>query len=490
MKKVSIGLLRPNTISTSIYGEVQFDNFYSSLKSSIEKEGILEPLVITQDFLIISGVRRYRAALEIGLELVPVVISHYSQDEVDEYLVVSHQQQRVKTPIQILQEIEIITKKYNLVQGRNGDDPMVIQGNKEREKLIKLSSPATLNRLKEAKKTLITHFGDEGKAWAELKRMDQDKKSANAILKEVKNLVSVPSQEVSDETPIQKSGLDGFYKLFLTSCHNMSFLEDGLVDLVFTSPPYYKLRDYRTGKNQFGNEGTVEEYIENLVSVFMECSRIMKNSASMFINIMDSHKNGRLLNVPGKLKQALMDKGLILVSEIIWVKDNPLYFSGNRPQPCYEVIYHFVKTMDYKYYTDWMTDLEFEGQVTYGEFGKKRKLREFWDYRTQVINTSSANNSKLRNLFSELGLNLTHSATMPFEVPNLGVLSTTQKGDIVMDCFNGIGGTAISALSQDRYYIGIDNNSNYIDQTEVRLNQFLKSLGKLPLEGLKLNQAA
>jgi DNA modification methylase len=59
-----------------------------------------------------------------------------------------------------------------------------------------------------------------------------------------------------------------------------------------------------------------------------------------------------------------------------------------------------------------------------------------------------------------------------------------------MDCFNGMGSTAISALSQDRHYIGIDNNSNYIDQTEVRLNQFLKSLGKLPLEGLKLNQAA
>jgi hypothetical protein len=48
----------------------------------------------------------------------------------------------------------------------------------------------------------------------------------------------------------------------------------------------------------------------------------MKNSASMFINIMDSYENGALLNVPGKLKQALMDKGLLLVSEIVWVKNN------------------------------------------------------------------------------------------------------------------------------------------------------------------------
>ena len=95
----------------------------------------------------------------------------------------------------------------------------------------------------------------------------------------------------------------------------------------------------------------------------MECSRVMKSTASLYINIMDTIRKGVLLNVPGKLKQALMDKGLMLVSEIVWVKNNGMPIKGKRPQPSYEVIYHFAKTLDYKYYTDWMSDDDFEPET-------------------------------------------------------------------------------------------------------------------------------
>jgi site-specific DNA-methyltransferase (adenine-specific) len=238
-----------------------------------------------------------------------------------------------------------------------------------------------------------------------------------------------------------------------------------------------------------GNEKTVEEFIENLVKVFMECSRVMKPTASMFINIMDSYENGALLNVPGKLKQSLMDKGLMLVSEIVWVKNNGMPIKGKRPQPCYEVIYHFVKTLDYKYYTDWMSDVEFEGKITFGDCGKNRQLKNFFDYRNQIVQTNSANNVKLANVMKKLGYDLTHSATMPFEIPNVGILSTTQVGDTVLDPFNGLGTTGLAAISQDRYYIGVDNNPRYIDQAGVRLNLFEQER-KTTVNDQDLNQAA
>ncbi len=50
---------------------------------------------------------------------------------------------------------------------------------------------------------------------------------------------------------------------------------------------------------------------------------------------------------------------------------------GKRPQPSYEVIYHFAKTLDYKYYTDWMSDDDFEGKITFGDCGKKSSVEEF-----------------------------------------------------------------------------------------------------------------
>jgi site-specific DNA-methyltransferase (adenine-specific) len=490
MKKVSIGLLRPNPMTSVIYGDRINEENFLTLKKSIELEGILEPLICTNDFFIISGMRRYVVSLELGLEEVPVVFSPISQEQVDEYVVISHQQQRVKSAVQIFREIEIIKKTFDLKQGKDPKNPLVIQGQKERDELIKLKSKSTFERLKDSKKMLSQLYkGDEQEVWKELRRLDNEGKSAFSIQKEVRKRLT-QSTLTDKTTDVKELVSENLYKIFQANAMNLTFLEDGLVDLVFTSPPYFQLRDYETGEIQLGNEKTVEEFIENLVKVFLECARVMKDSASMFINIMDSYKNGVLLNVPGKLKQALMDKGLLLVSEIIWAKENPLYIKGKRPQPCYEVIYHFVKTLDYKYYTDWMTDQEFEGQITYGDCGKSRQLKNFFDYRNQIAETSSANNVKLANIMKKMGYDMDHSATMPFEIPNVGILSTTQVGDLVMDPFNGLATVGLGAISKNRSYIGIDNNPRYIEQSKVRLKLFEEGRPGLQTEEQKFNQAA
>jgi DNA modification methylase len=492
MKKISIGLLRPNPISFSLYGDLNHDENFLSLKTSIQLEGVLEPLVVTNDnnYYIISGVRRFFAAKQLGLQEIPVVFSPISQEQVDEYMVISHQQQRVKSALQIFREIEIITKKYDLKQGKDQTNPLVIQGQKERNKLIKLKSIGTFNRLKDSKKMLSQlHKGDEAQVWKELYKMDNEGKSVLSIQKEVRKRLT-QSTLTKGTTTVKELVTENLYKIFQANAMNLTFLEDGLVDLVFTSPPYFQLRDYETGEIQLGNEKTVDEFIENLVKVFLECSRVMKSTASMFINIMDSYKNGVLLNVPGKLKQALMDKGLLLVSEIIWVKNNGMPIKGKRPQPCYEVIYHFVKTLDYKYYTDWMSDVEFEGQITFGDCGKNRQLKNFFDYRNQIVQTNSANNVKLANLMKKMGYEMDHSATMPFEIPNIGILSTTQVGDTVMDPFNGFATVGLGAISKNRFYIGVDNNPRYIEQSKVRLKLFEEGRTEQQTENQKFNQAA
>jgi DNA modification methylase len=490
MHTVNIGLLRPNPISFSLYGDLNHDENFLSLKTSIQLEGVLEPLVVTKDYYIISGVRRFFAAKQLGLQEIDVLFSPISQEQVDEYMVISHQQQRVKSAVQIFREIEIIKKTFDLKQGKDPKNPLVIQGQKERDELIKLKSKSTFERLKDSKKMLSQlHKGDEQQVWKELYKMDNEGKSVSSIQKEVRKRLT--QSTLTDKTTIVKELVtENLYKIFQANAMNLTFLEDGLVDLVFTSPPYFQLRDYETGEIQLGNEKTVEEFIENLVKVFMECSRVMKPTASMFINVMDSYKNGVLLNFPGKLKQALMDKGLLLVSEIIWAKENPLYIKGKRPQPCYEVIYHFVKTLDYKYYTDWMSDVEFEGQVTYGDFGKSRQLKNFWYYKNQIAETNVANNVKLANVMKKMGHPMDHSATMPFEIPNIGILSTTQVGDTVLDPFNGLGTTGLAAISQDRYYIGVDNNPRYIEQSKVRLNLFEEGRTEQQTGEQKFNQAA
>jgi site-specific DNA-methyltransferase (adenine-specific) len=79
---------------------------------------------------------------------------------------------------------------------------------------------------------------------------------------------------------------------------------------------------------------------------------------------------------------------------------------------------------------------------------------------------------------------------MPFEIPNVGILSTTQVGDLVMDPFNGLATVGLGAISKNRSYIGIDNNPRYIEQSKVRLNLFEEGHTKIQTEDQKFNQAA
>lgn len=65
-------------------------------------------------------------------------------------------------------------------------------------------------------------------------------------------------------------------------------LRDKSVHCVFTSPPYWGLRDY--GANgQFGMESTPEEYVDNLVMVFREVWRVLRDDGVVWLNLGDSY---------------------------------------------------------------------------------------------------------------------------------------------------------------------------------------------------------
>ncbi len=68
----------------------------------------------------------------------------------------------------------------------------------------------------------------------------------------------------------------------------MKRLPDKSVDLCMTSPPYWKMRDYGI-KGQIGQEKTLEEYIEKLVTIFRELKRILKDTGSFYPNLGDTY---------------------------------------------------------------------------------------------------------------------------------------------------------------------------------------------------------
>jgi len=161
------------------------------------------------------------------------------------------------------------------------------------------------------------------------------------------------------------------------------------VDCVVCSPPYWSLRDYQV-EGQIGLEGSPDEYVERLVSVFREARRVLAPHGVVFVNIGDSYAANRsyqvvdnkhkfvgndrgmrvpegvkpkdLLGVPWRFALAMQDDGWWLRSEIIWAKGVSFLdcWSGSvmpesvrdRPTRSHEQVFMFTKNARYHYDID------------------------------------------------------------------------------------------------------------------------------------------
>lgn len=69
-------------------------------------------------------------------------------------------------------------------------------------------------------------------------------------------------------------------------------LQEGSVQCVVTSPPYWALRDYGV-EGQIGLEPTVGEYVQKMVEVFRSVRRVLRKDGTCWVNLGDSYIGSR-----------------------------------------------------------------------------------------------------------------------------------------------------------------------------------------------------
>lgn len=79
-------------------------------------------------------------------------------------------------------------------------------------------------------------------------------------------------------------------------------LPDASVQCVVTSPPYYGLRDYGVA-GQIGLEQTPAEYVEQMVAVFREVRRVLRDDGTCWLNLGDSYASGGGTGIQGERGQ-------------------------------------------------------------------------------------------------------------------------------------------------------------------------------------------
>jgi DNA modification methylase len=126
-------------------------------------------------------------------------------------------------------------------------------------------------------------------------------------------------------------------------------LPSATVDLVVTSPPYWRKRDYGVS-GQIGQERTPEEYVAAIRVALREWGRVLRETGSVFLNIGDTYWRRSLTGIPAMLEVAARDDGWLVRNRVIWAKP------GGMPEPArdrlavrHEYILHFVRGSDYYY---------------------------------------------------------------------------------------------------------------------------------------------
>lgn len=153
------------------------------------------------------------------------------------------------------------------------------------------------------------------------------------------------------------------------------FIADSSVDLIVTSPPYWKKRRYGL-ENEIGQERFVDDYIRRLVSICRQWKRILKRTGSIFINLGDTVSGGVLSCVPSRFASEF-SKHFELIHHIIWAKTRSMPSPAlKRLKDCSESIYHFSPTLD-----PYLNFEEFENRFgNCGSFWEMAPERTFGDH--------------------------------------------------------------------------------------------------------------
>jgi len=254
-----------------------------------------------------------------------------------------------------------------------------------------------------------------------------------------------------------KKTIKSNHQIFFQDAINIQKIPKDSIDLVVTSPPYWKIKDYGN-ENQIGFHDSLSEYMNKLIEIFKASVNALKPNSKLCINIGDQFLKAQ--KIPKRVYQIIplhsmiinrllieMENDLVYLGSINWLKVTTSNTSGGG-----QIMgsYPFPKSGYFFVNREYIAIFRKLGKKTRNENVDKilkkysrLTLEEWREYFKDSWQFAPATQDS-------------HIAMFPEELPKRLIKMYSFIGDTVLDPFLGSGTTILTAAKLGRNSLGYE----------------------------------
>lgn len=226
-------------------------------------------------------------------------------------------------------------------------------------------------------------------------------------------------------------------------------LPDNCIDIVLTSPPY----NFGLAYDEHRDTDPWHTYFATLFAIFDECIRVLKYGGRIIVNVQPLFSD--YIPTHHIVSKFFFERGLIWKGEILWEKNNyncKYTAWGSWQSP----------SSPYLKYTWEFLEIFCKGEL------KKSGNKEDIDISADEF--KSWVNAKWSIAPERDMQKYGHPAMFPEKLVLRALKLFSFQGDVVLDPFNGVGTTTLTANNFGRKYLGIDCSEEYCETAQRRID--------------------
>ncbi len=271
--------------------------------------------------------------------------------------------------------------------------------------------------------------------------------------------------------------------IFLSGDANLSLesIPKNHIKLIITSPPYNIGKEYEDKKS-------LEEYFGSIIPIIEKLKKVLKKDGSICWQVGNHVSDGEIFPLDVFYYQIFKDLGFKLRNRIIWHFNHGLH-GTKRLSGRYETMLWFTKSDSYTFNLD---DIRIrqkypgKRQSKPGKnFGKPsgnilgKNPSDYWEI---LLKEEELGFWDIPNVKANHAEKTSHPCSFPIELVERCVLAYSNKGDVILDPFSGVGSTMIGALMNGRKAIACELHDKYMRIAKERVQLLEK--GELPYRPL------